>query len=219
MKKPRKKETISYLLGGVVGISWVVYAYLHYPFNEFLSYSAIMVAAIAALAAVLALKYTRDTVRPFLYFGGTINLESDPPNIPVLAFPVTNSGMMPADNVKIRINPFEINEKITADNVSKRCEKAFFDFAEFEVHKLTLFPRQTKELRVKIDLTRADHEQLVQRLLTGHIKLRTNISYSGFGKEYRTISTVEFDQSSFRQGRDAKSGYFDGIAVSLQKWD
>jgi len=218
MKKPRKKETIIYLLAGIVGISWIAYTYLHYPFNEFLSYCALMVAAIAALAALLSLKYTRDTVRPFLCFGGTINLEGNPPKIPVLGFPVTNTGMMPADNVTIRINPFEINEKITADNVSKRYEKSLFASAE-EVDKLTLFPRQTKQLGIKIDLTRPDHEQLLQRLLAGHVKLRINISYSSLGKEYRTISTVEFDELSFREGTDEKSGYFDGVAVLPQKWD
>lgn len=218
MKKLTKKEFISYLLGGVIGISWAAYSYQHYPFAEFLSYFALMVAAIAALATLLSLKYTRDTVRPFLCFGGTINLEGNPPKIPVLGFPVTNTGMMPADNVTIRINPFETNEKITEDNVSKRCEKSFFDSAE-EVDKLILFPRQTKELRIKIDLTRADHEQLLQRLLAGHIKLRINISYSSFGRKYRTISTVGFDQLSFRRGSDEKSGYFDGVAVLPQKWD
>lgn len=218
MKKLRKKETISYLLVGVAAISYVVYFYLHYPFNEFLSYCALMVAAIAALVAVLSLKYTRDTVRPFLYFDGTITVEGYSPNMPVLGFPVTNSGMMPADNVTIRINPFAINEKITADNVSKRYEEAFFDFAE-EVDKLTLFPRQTKVLSINIDLTRADHEQLLEWFLAGHVKLRINISYSSLGKGYRTISTVEFDELSFRRGRDAESGYFDGVAVLPQKWD
>jgi hypothetical protein len=217
MKKPRKKETIIYLLAGIVGISLVTYSYLHNPFNEFLSYCALMVAAIAALAATLSLKYTRDTVRPFLYFDGTINLEGNPPEIPALGFPVTNSGMMPADNVTIRINPFETNEKITADNVSKRYEESFFASAE-KVDKLSLFPRQTKQLLIKVDLTRPDHEQLLQRLLAGHVKLRINISYSGLGKKYRTISTVGFDKLSFRKGTDEKSGYFDGVAVVPQEW-
>jgi len=215
MKKLRTKPTIVGLLVGAAVIFWISYIYQHYPFIEFLSHFALMVATIAALAALLSLKYTRDTVRPFLSFSGTINLGGTPQEL-TLAFPVTNTGSMPADNVKLTIDPFGTGERISLDNVSKKYERFLELENEVSEEALTLFPNQTWQCVVNTDLTRQTNKQLYHGMLGGHVKLRITITYSSFGRKHKTIHTVAFDKLSFHKG-DGHS-YLHGISVEPQKW-
>lgn len=204
-----RKGTILGLLGGLLALYWVYYSYNRYEFTVFVSYFALLVAAIAALAALLSLKYTRDTVRPFLTFKGTINIGRT-----TLAFPITNTGSMPADDIMIRIDAFELNEEISLENVSKRYANLFEELSEDSGEALILFPNQTWQHVLSVDLTGESGKEVWEKLLNGNIRLRITISYRSFRRKHKTIQTLAFDELSL--SKDGK--YFHGLSVKPQKW-
>jgi len=209
----RRGRIIPIFLISLPVLYWVYYSYEHYEFIVFISYFALLVAATAALANCISLKYTRDTVRPFLMFGGTINLGGLPEKR-TLAFPITNSGSVPADNVKLEVKPFGIDEQISLENVSKKYAMFFDEPTKDSQEALILFPNATWQSVLAADLTQESDQELWKGLLNGNIKLRITISYSSFGRRHKTIQTLAFDELSL--SKDEKRLY--GLSVKPQKW-
>ena len=208
-----KKELIAIALVAACVIYGMVYSYLHYPFYIFLSQFALVAAAVAALIAALSLKYTRDTVRPFLTFGGTVNL-GGPREKRTLAFPITNTGSMPADDVRLRIDPFGIDEEIGLKNASKRYKSLCDEKNEDDQEALVLFPNQTWQHVLNLDLTTENNKKWWEWLLNGNIKLRITILYRSLGRKHKTIQTLAFDELSL--SKDGEKLH--GLSVKPQSW-
>jgi hypothetical protein len=208
-----KKESITIALVAACVVYGMVYSYLHHPFHVFLSQFALVAAAVAALIAALSLKYTRDTVRPFLSFKGTINL-GGPAEKRTLAFPITNTGPMPADDVRLIIDPFGIDEEIGLENTSKRYESLCDEKSEDEQEALVLFPNQTWQHVLNLDLTTENNKKWWEWLLNGNIKLRITILYRSSGRKYKTIHTIAFDELSL----SADKKHLHALSVKPQSW-
>jgi len=210
----REAAIVLTVAGGM--IYWVVYSYFSSPFSVFLSYIAVVVAVVAALAASISLKYTRDTIRPFLSFDGTIKLGGSHEE-KTLAFKITNTGSTPADDIKVIIDAFGIGEEIdlkNVSNVSKRYDKFLNEESAERQAALILFPNQSWQSVVEVNLTRENNRELWESLLSGSIKLRITIWYRSFGRKHKTIQTLAFDTLSLSS--DTKQ--FHGISVEPQKW-
>ncbi len=140
------------ILGFLVGLYWVYYSYNRYEFTVFISYVALLVAAIAALATLLSLKQTRDMIRPFLSFGGTINLGGSHEKI-TLALPIKNTGSMPANDIEVIIHAFGTDEKIDIENVGIKYKGFFEEETKDYQQALVLFPNQTWQHVFNVNLT------------------------------------------------------------------
>lgn len=209
-----KKEALIIFLSAAGTLAWIVYSYYNNPFYVFLSYIAVVVAALAALAASLSLKHTRDTIRPFLSFGGTINLGGSHEEM-TLAFPIKNVGSVPADNIDVIIHAFGTDEEIDIENVSRKY-KGFFDkeTEDAKEEALVLFPNQSWQSVVTADLTEKNNRQLWKSLLDGNVKLRITIRYRSFGRRHKTVQTLAFDELSLSSDKRE----FHGISIKPQMW-
>lgn len=208
----RKREATS-LLFAMCGIWWIWYTYNTFEFSEFISYSALLIAATAGLAALLSLKFTRDTIRPYLAWNGTVVLGGSD-EAKTLAFRIINTGSMPADNIDVKIQAFEIDEKVDLDNVSKRYTSFFDEEGKASKAELIQFPNQTWQTVVNADLTNATHTELWENLITRNVNLRLTIRYRSFRRKHKTLQTVAFDELSLSvDGRE-----FHGISVEPQQW-
>jgi len=172
------------------------------------SISAIF-AGVSAIIASRSLDLTRDTVRPFLTFGGTINLGDT-----TLAFPITNTGSMPADDVSVMIDPFGVDEDIGLETASEKCAKFSDEAIEDPQEAVILFPNQTWQAVLNVDLTNESDRKLRDGLLSGDVRLRITIAYSSFRRKHETVQTSAFDELSL--SRDGKQ--FHGMSIKPQKW-
>jgi len=209
-----KKEILIMLLFAVGTLVWLVYSYYNNPFNVFLSYVAVLVAAVAALAASLSLKHARDTIRPFLSFGGTINIGGSLEAID-LAFPIKNVGSMPADSIEVIIHAFGTDEEIKIDNVSKKYNGFFNEKSKATNEEaLVLFPDQTWQSVLIADMREENNEQLLKSLLDGDVKIRITIHYCSLGRKHKSVQTLAFDQLSLSSDKR----YLHGISIKPQVW-
>lgn len=208
-----RREIVVILLVAAGVLFWIIYSYRHTPLNVFLSYIAVLVAVVAALVASISLKYTRDTIRPLLAFNGTVNLGGSDEER-TLAFRVTNTGSMAADDIRIKIDAFGIDEEIGLKNVSRRYETFFDEEAEKHQAALVLFPNQIWQNVVAVNLMRENNREMWENLLSGSIKLRITMWYGSFGRKHKTIQTVAFDELSLSSDKRQ----FHGISVEPQAW-
>lgn len=202
-----------FILGFLVGLYWVYYSYNHYEFTVFISYVALLVAAIAALATLLSLKQTRDMIRPFLSFGGTINLGGSHEEI-TLALPIKNTGSMPANDIEVIIHAFGTDEKIDIENVGIKYKGFFEEETEAYQQALVLFPNQTWQHVFNVNLTNEYNSQFWESLISGSIKLRITIWYRSFKRKHKTVQTLAFDELSLSSDKK----HLHGISVNPQKW-
>lgn len=196
------------LIGAIIGLYWVYYSYNKYEFDLFISYFALLVAAIAALAALMSFKHARDTARPFLSFNGTINIGPT-----TLAFPITNTGSMPANNINFRIDAFGVKETIKTKNISKNYTGFFKEPPEEYQAGLIIFPNQTWQ-QVLGPLPKRKYDKWWGLLIEGKIKLRITITYKSFGRKHRTIQTFAFEKLSL--SKDKKRLH--GVSIEPQQW-
>lgn len=195
-------------IGALIGLYWVYYSYNKNEFNVFISYFALLVAAIAALAALMSFRHARETIRPFLSFNGTINVGDT-----TLAFPITNTGSMPADDITFRADAFGIKEAVGLKNISKKYAGFFIEPVAKADVALIIFPNQTWQ-EVLGPLPKDKYGEWWSSLIKGEIKLRISIKYKSFKRKHRTIQTFEFDEYSL----SADKKHLHGISVEPQKW-
>lgn len=196
------------LIGALIGLYWAYYSYNKYEFDVFISYFALLVAAIAALAALMSLKLTRDTIRPFLSFNGTINVGDT-----TLAFPITNTGSMPANDITFRVDAFGIKEAVGLKDISKKYKGFFVEPVAEADGMLIIFPNQTWQ-QVLGPLSKDKYGEWWSPLIKGEIKLRISIKYKSLNRKHRSIQTFRFDQYSL----SADNKHLHGISVEPQKW-
>lgn len=196
------------LIGALIGLYWIYYSYNKYEFDVFILYSALIAASIAAWAALMSFKHARDTVRPFLSFKGTINVGNT-----TLAFPITNTGSMPANDITFRVDAFGIKEAVGLKNISKKYTGFFVKpIVEAEL-TLIIFPNQTWQ-QVLGPLQEDKYSEWWSLLIKGELKLRISIKYKSLKREHITIQTFKFDEYSL----SADKKHLHGISVEPWKW-
>ena len=219
------------LLLGVVGIVILVRLAATYDSapDKFWPQATLLVASVSVIIAAIslwlarrslekteeALELTRYTTRPFLTFGGTIRILG-PLKDTNLAFPLTNTGSLPANNVRVRIDSFGKDEEIELYNISGKYREFLDTESDDNDEALTLFPDQTWQYVLRVDLTRERNEQLWQELLGGQIALRITISYRCLERKLETIQTLGFDELSLT--KDDKHSYLHGLSINPQSW-
>lgn len=211
-----RRETIILVVSVIVVAIWgffYSFAVEKYGHQYAISLTAMLVASIAAIGTLLSLQWTRNTIRPFLSFDGTIKLGGSDRE-KTLAFLISNTGSMPANDVRIRVDVFGIDESINLNNLSNRYE-GFFDTEEENTkEEMVLFPNQNWHTVYNANLTRSKDKALWEGLLSSKVKLRITIWYSSFGRKHKTVQTLAFDELSLSS--DGK--HFHGISIEPQKW-
>ena len=106
-------------------------------------------------------------------------------------------------------------EDIDIENVSRKYE-GFFDkeTEDAKEEALVLFPNQSWQSVVTIDLTGENNRQLWKSLLEGNVKLRITIRYRSFRRKHKTVQTLAFDELSLSSDKRK----FHGISVKPQMW-
>ena len=177
-------DRLSFLLGTAVGL--VVTALLawrmrEWPIESVLAYVAIIVAAMAALASVLSLKWARDTIRPFLFATGKYKtLDVTPEKVPI-SFTLRNSGTLPGTISKWEVAVFEANEKVTESNVGKT-----YRFRTEMGHGRIIFPNQEYEMEVPFDLKKPADKAVWDDFYNGKLIFRIAVQYKSLGRTHKT---------------------------------
>ncbi len=152
-------------------------------FQYAISLAALIVASIAAIGALLSLKWTRDTIRPFLYTVGPIDAKRVGQYI-TLTFNIQNSGSLPGEDVQTDIDFFDEDEEVTGKNLSNKYETPTRETAPS-----MLFPNSSYEEKYIFDLKQENDLKLWNNIGKGKTKCRVRIEYKSLGREHTTIIT------------------------------
>ena len=176
-----------------------------------ISLGALAVATAAAISNLLSLKWSRDTIRPFLscqhaHIKTTIvtaKVGSEQVNIP---FRICNSGSLPAANINTDIDFFERDEEVSDSNQSNKFEIA----TRIPIEPM-LLPNAEYIVSYILDLPKSNDAMLWENLKNGKVKVRIKISYECLGKKFLTIQTEEISGPSYEKGLIASP-------IPPQKW-
>ena len=144
---------------------------------------AVIFAGISALTANRSLELTRNSIRPFLYTAGSINVERVGKYI-TLALNIQNSGSLPGENVHVDIDFFDEDEEVTEENPSNRYAPPTRE-PEFPL----LFPNSDYYEKYVLNLEQKNDLELWNNIEKGKTKCRVRIMYKSPGRKHITIQT------------------------------
>jgi len=178
---------VSAILIGLWGFfySWVVVKYGH---QYAISISALLVASIAAVGTLLSLKWTRETIRPFLSFSGDVKVDKTQYWV-TLTFTIENSGSLPASDIYTEIDFFNENEEVTKDNLSSK-----YPPLKRRPEVTMVFPNKPTYANYALDLRDIADKELWQDISNGKVTVRLRIRYKNMSKEYITIQTEKVEK-------------------------
>lgn len=172
---------------GIVGgtlLVWNLSAKLEYIY--FLSSLAIVVAAIAGIGTLLSLKWTRDTVRPFLTITARDFTLHEEGNWGFIKLIMRNLGSLPAEEVSLDISSF-ISER-EGDSEELIDTQRLFD-------ALVIFPNQEGEIIYTVT------PALFPEFIKKGGKLHVKIKYKSMHKECETLRAIrivwDYELNSF----------------------
>lgn len=204
-----RKERLGLIIGSIIGaglIAWLSWTWDRSGAEAAISRIAIVVAAIAVLASLLALKWARDTVRPFICFTGQIGVGGQDYER-YIALEVRNTGMLPASKVLVKVTSFALDEVITATSTGRK-----YKWPERNGTRITIFPNQTWQSVQNFSLKDSGDKHTWENVIAGKVKVRVRISYSCFDRQYETIQSMHIDQ--YDEMRKKLWGY----PADLQSW-
>jgi len=213
MKKVRAVFSLKPLQIATSIIIAALYVYLHVWIAEnsgialAISLFAVTVATVAAIANLLSLKWTRDTIRPFLHMiGGTIQPYETKERYSVLPFVIYNTGSLPATSVNVNIDFFSYTEEVTEDNTS-----SVFETATKSPETPMILPNDNYTEEYVLDRNNANDNKLLDCIKQDKVKLRIHIAYQSLGRKHLVIQTFEI----YRHSWDEKPSL---IPIHPQKW-
>lgn len=145
-------------------------------------------------------------MRPYVFRSGDIDMRETQDEV-AIECQVLNSGRIPANNIRVETNLFDINEEVTENNASKKYPDANDVAPEVPV----LFPNNKLNLNHSIDLKGELGKRLWNDIKAGQVKLRWRIRYKSYGREHITIQTEQLCPH-----HDVSLSKI--IIVGLQKW-
>ncbi|MFC2068304.1 hypothetical protein ACFLTP_04790 [Chloroflexota bacterium] len=192
----------------VIGLFITILVYIAKTYNISLAISllALTVASVAAIANLISLKWTRDTIRPFLSLNSDgIKMEQIKTHISI-PFRIFNSGSLPSTDVDVDIDFFAQNEVITEDNHSSRFARAEKSLIPNMIHPNNYYTEKyILNLKDKGDL------ELWESINQGKVAFRLRVYYTSRGRKHVTISTNKMHQPSWEKGLILES-------ILPQKW-
>lgn len=200
MKKPvhihrfslSRREKIILAVSIVIVVGWgFYYSYVaeQYGRQHAISLTALLVASIAAVAMLLSLNWTRDTIRPFISLSGDVSadMKGTYVNIPLK---ICNSGSIPASGVHVTIDFFHKNEEVTEDNLSGKFLPAAEFPAALPIFPI-VFPNDSVCTQYILDLKDKNDLELWGKIKAGEVKFRLRINYTSLGRKHVTIQTEQ----------------------------
>lgn len=163
-------------------------------------------AVVALIVASISLDWATTTMRPYVSHSGNIAIKKNPNDI-TIDFPVLNSGRIPANDVRIETDLFDINEEVTENNASKKYPGANTVAPLISV----LFPNTTYYLNYIIYVNKELGKKLWDDILVGQVNFRFRIKYKSYGREHLTIQTEQL-------GPIKGVPYPQMTPLGLQKW-
>jgi hypothetical protein len=191
-----KQKTITLTVSIAIVVAWgCFYNFVveHYGHQMAVSLTALLVASIAAVGTLLSLKWTRDTIRPFLYMDGSIGVKKVGKYI-TLEFNIKNSGSLPAEDVYVDIDFFDKDEEITEKNTSSKYAPPTREL-EFP----TLFPNSIYHEVYVLDLKQKNDLELWNKIIKGEINCRVKIKYKSLSREHITIMTEKLEKREWEE--------------------
>jgi len=174
--------------------------------KDLLTIFAATLAVLALIVASISLDWATITMRPYISRSGNITIKKNPNDI-TIDFPVLNSGRIPASDVSIETDLFDINEEVTENNASKKYPGANNVAPLISV----LFPNTTYYLNYMIYVNEKLGKKLWDDILVGQVKFRFRIKYKSYGREHLTIQTEQL-------GPIKGVSYPQITPLGLQKW-
>lgn len=193
-----KRKTIILLIPAIFVTTWgYFYSWLQDIYGHLfpIALTALLVASIAAISNLLSLQWSRNTVRPFLFFGGgtvRVDASGDYMTIP---FRIYNSGSLPATNVDVDIDFFACEEEVTEDNLGSR-----FSPASVLSARTMILPNSDFTNRYILDLKDSNDSELWKHIEQGQVKVRLRISYESLGRKHATIQTQQISSPAWDKG-------------------
>jgi hypothetical protein len=146
------RRIIAFAVAFLGGLAFIIYSFVTIEANESLIYVAVVVAACAAIASLLSFQWARDTIRPFVYFRGDIDVGGTEANKHI-TFHIGNSGQIPASNVRINIVPFGIEEEMTIGNIGK-----IYSFPKGRDELIMIFPTRGFQWVEEFDMKKPEEK-------------------------------------------------------------
>lgn len=154
-----------------------------------ISLGAFAVATVAAISNLLSLKWSRDAVRPFLYYlSDSVDLDRTKDYVK-LAFKIFNSGSLPATNINVDIDFFGKDEEIKGNNTSK-----IYSVATKEPITPMILPNDYFTEQYIFNLKDINDVKMLQDVEQGKTKIRMRISYSSLDREHLTVETFSLSK-------------------------
>jgi hypothetical protein len=204
-----KQKTIILIVSIAIVAAWGrFYTFIvdHYDHQMALALTALLVASIAAIGTLLSLKWTRDTIRPFLYMSESLKIRGRK-KYRTLVFNIKNSGSLPAEDVHVDIHFFDEGEEITEENLSSRYGPPAAKSAPSIV-----FPNSDYYQNYVLSLEKAKESELWSNIMSGNTKCRVRIIYSSLGRKHTTIQTKAVVKREAEEDVVMK-------AIPPQKWE
>lgn len=187
-----KRKTIALIIIIVIVVPWgFFYSYSSEKYGQQYSImlTALLIASIAAVANLLSLQWSRDTVRPFLFHpADTIQPEQVKTNMKI-SFKIHNSGSLPATNIEVDIDIFASDEEVTEDNISNRFKPA----TALPIMPM-LLPNSHYTATYILNLKDKDDLAQWEAFNQGKAKVRLRISYESMNRKHVTIQTEELSK-------------------------
>jgi hypothetical protein len=171
-----------------------------------ISLTALLVASIAAVATLFSLRWSRDTVRPFLSLPGAEFSPDIGEDYVIIQISIRNSGSLPATDVDVDMDFFAHDEEVTEKNRSSK----------FTTHtksslKPMILPNSHFTWRYELNLKDRNHAELWQNIINGKIKFRLRIRYESLGRKHLTIQTERIQKPQLGRGLVL-------VPIPPQKW-
>lgn len=146
--------------------------------------TALLVASIAAVANLLSLQWSRDTIRPFLSLNtNAIHAEVEAGYVRI-EFTIFNSGSLPATEMDVDIDFFASDEEVTEDNLSGK-----YSSATKSTLTPMILPNNNYIAEYIFDLKNKDDLKLWEDTKQGNVIVRLRISYQSLSRKHVTIQT------------------------------
>ena len=150
----------------------------------YISSIAVVFAGYSVFIASRSLQLTRAANRPFVSCTGLITEHKQGKNL-VLAFPIQNSGSLPADDVYVEIDPFHISEQVAEHNQGNSYTRP-----QRDRQTAIIFPKLEHEELFRLDLADTSDHQLWLDIQSGVVLFRLRINYKNMGVDSVTIQTM-----------------------------
>jgi hypothetical protein len=205
----RQKTII--LAGGIIFVVlWErFFSYISETYGQqyAISLTALLVASIATVAALLSLRWARDTVRPFLaLFGIKFTSNGVGKDYASVEFNIKNSGSLPATDVDVDVDFFDYDEEVTENNSSSKFAPA---------NKLPttpmMIPNNDYVSVYTFDLKDRNDVELWENIGKGKTKVRLQIRYKSLGRQHLTIQTERISKS-------LRGKSLEWVPIPPQKW-